>query len=240
MARRSPIFSKYAAGFDASGSWSLLLCIGVFPFGVFPFGISPNWRDARDPEEYLPAIRGTGHGIEEQSMSSASRLHDLLEHLALIGLLLSCSASAATQSVIANVAFDVPLSLVRDSDINFGSLKSTTSGTYVIDTNGRVTPSSGGVLVGGTPTPGQFTITGSATQGISIGTSAFTADRGVTLSAATCNYDGTLIANCDGAGLPAPGGTGKVLKLGATITADGTQAAGTTAAPAFVLSVVYD
>jgi hypothetical protein len=163
-----------------------------------------------------------------------------LRHLVLAAALLVCSAHAATLSVTANVAFETPLTLVQDAAINFGTLKAATSGTYVIDTNGRVTPSNGGALVGGTPAPGQITITGSSTQAISIGTSAFSADRGVTLSAASCNYDGTMIANCDGAGLPAPGGPGKILKLGATITADGTQAAGTTAAPAFVLSVVYN
>jgi hypothetical protein len=171
-----------------------------------------------------------------------SCLGEVLGRAALMCLLLSGAAGAATQSVIANVAFDEPLSLVRDSDINFGILKSATSGTYVIDTSGSVQPSDGGVVIGRTAAPGQITITGSAMQTIAISTGSYAANGGVTPSAATCNYDGAYIANCDagGAGLPAPGGAGKVLKLGVKITADGTQAAGATAAPTFVLSVVYD
>lgn len=157
-------------------------------------------------------------------------------------LLVSDSVAAATQSVTANASFDVVLSLVKDSDISFGTLKAATGATYVIDANGTVTPSGAGRVVGGTPAHGQITITGSATQTIAIGTGSYTANGGVTPSAATCNYDSSLIANCDagGAGLAAPGGAGKILKLGVTIVTDGNQTAGTTAAPSFVVSVVYD
>lgn len=172
----------------------------------------------------------------------AACLKNVVGRAALSCLLLSCCASAATQSVIVNAAFDVPLSLVRNSDINFGTLKAATSGIYVIDTNGTITPSHGGAVVGGAPTPGQITITGSATQTVTIGTGSYMANGGVTPSAATCSYDGAVIVNCDagGAGLAAPGGVGKVLRLGVKITADGTQAVGATVTPAFVLSVIYN
>ena len=164
-----------------------------------------------------------------------------LGYAALAGLLVSGVAYAATQSVTANATFDSALTLTKNSDINFGTLKALTSGTYVIDTNGTVTPSAGGVIINGTPNAGQITITGSATQTVAISTGTYAANNGVTPSAATCNYNGSPIANCDtgGTGLTAPGAGGKVLKLGVQIVADGTQAAGTTAAPTFVVTVIY-
>ncbi len=159
---------------------------------------------------------------------------------ALALLLLGGVAEAASFSMTAHTAFDVPLTLVRNSEISFGSLKADTSGTYVIDTNGSVTVSGGGAVVGGTQSSGRITISGSDSQSISISTGSYSANKGVTPSTATCNYDGTAIANCDAGGTgPAPGSTGKVLKLGVTITTDGTQSPGTTATPSFVVTVVY-
>ncbi len=160
---------------------------------------------------------------------------------ALAGLLAMGGADAGTQSVTANASFEAVLTLVEDAAINFGSLKAATSGTYVIDTKGIVTASNGGVVLGGTPVHGQITISGSLNQTVAISTDTYTANGGVTPSQATCEYDGTPIANCDagGAGLPAPGNTGKVLKLGVTIDVDGTQTPGSTATPSFVVAVVY-
>lgn len=160
---------------------------------------------------------------------------------ALAGLLAIGGADAGTQSVTANASFDAVLTLVEDAMISFGSLKAETSGTYVIDTKGVVTASNGGVVLGGTPIHGQITISGSVNQTVAISTVSYTANGGVTPSRATCEYDGTPIANCDagGAGLVAPGSTGKVLKLGVTIDVDGTQTPGATATPSFMVAVVY-
>ena len=157
-------------------------------------------------------------------------------------LLLSGAAFADSQLMIARASFDVPLTLVKDSDISFGILKAATSGTYVIDTNGSVSASGGGAVVGGSGVQGQVTISGSTTQTVTISTGSYAANNGVTPSSASCNYDGAPIANCDagGAALAAPGSSGKVLKLGLTIVADGTQAAGSTAAPSFTVTVAYD
>jgi hypothetical protein len=156
-------------------------------------------------------------------------------------LLFGGIAYAASQSMTANAAFDSALTLVKDADINFGVLKAGAVGTYVIDTTGAVAASNGGQSIGGTPVAGQITITGSPTQTVAISTGSYTANAGVTPSAATCVYNSVAIANCDtgGTGLTAPGTDGKVLKLGLTINADGTQAAGSTAAPTFVVTVVY-
>jgi hypothetical protein len=157
-----------------------------------------------------------------------------------VSLLTSSGAYAATQSVTANMSFDSVLSLTKNADINFGTVKASQAGTYTISTASVVTPSGGGVVVGGTPAYGQITIVGSSSQTVAISTGTYTANNGVTPSAAMCSYDGAAASACDTplTGLAAPG-AGKVLKLGVTAAADGTQIAGSTAAPTFVVTVIY-
>lgn len=161
---------------------------------------------------------------------------------ALASSMLCGAAYAATQSVTANASFDAVLALTKNSDINFGTLKAGVVGaTYVIDTAGTVTPSNGGVVIGGSHNAADISIVGSTTQTVAISTGTYVADSGVTPSLATCKYNGVAIANCDtgGTGLTAPTGTAKHLLVGVQIDADGSQTAGTTAAPTFVVTVVY-
>lgn len=154
--------------------------------------------------------------------------------------LIAADAQAATQSVTANVTFDAALTLTKVSDINFGIVKASTAGTYVISTAGVVTPSGGGVVVGGTPAAGNITIAGSTTQTVAISTGSYVANAGVTPSAATCAYNGGASTACDTplTAQTAPG-AGKTLKLGVTAVSNGTSAAGTTAAPTFTVTVIY-
>jgi hypothetical protein len=158
----------------------------------------------------------------------------------LSSVLVSGGAYAATQSVTANMTFDTALSLTKVSDINFGLVKASTSGTYTISTAGVVTPSSGGVVIGGTPNAGNITIAGSTTQTVAINTGTYVADHGVTPSAATCAYNGGASTACDTplTAQTAPG-AGKTLLLGVTAASDGTAGAGVTAAPTFIVTVVY-
>lgn len=156
-------------------------------------------------------------------------------------LLASGGAYAATQSVTANMSFDSVLTLTKNADINFGTVRAAQIGTYTINTAGVVTPSGGGVLVAGTPAAGQITITGSGTQTLSISTGTYAVNNGVTPSAATCAYDGAAATACDTplTGLTAPGIGGRVLRLGVAAAVDGSQAVGSTAAPTFVVTVIY-
>lgn len=148
-------------------------------------------------------------------------------------------ASAATQSVTANIAFDTALSITKNSDINFGVVKALTADTYTITTAGVVTAGGGaGNILSGTPTAGNLTIVGSATQLIDISVGSYTANNGVTPSAATCAYNGGGAGACPLTGVAAPG-AGKTLLLGAQVAASGAQAAGTSAAPTFVVTVLY-
>ena len=150
------------------------------------------------------------------------------------------SAAAATQSVTANMSFETSLVLTKNADIQFGLLQAGTPGTYKLDTTGAVTTSNGGVVVGGASNAGQMTIGGSTTQAITVSTGGYVASNGVTLSSATCKYNGSTITNCDtgAAGLAAPG-AGKELKLGVTATVSGTQSVGSVATPSFTVTVIY-
>src|SRR5947209_4088357 len=85
-----------------------------------------------------------------------------------IAALASSQALAATQSVTANIAFDTPLSITKNADIQFGTVKAGVTGTYVINTAASVSASGNGVWLYGTPAAANLTIAGSTTQTISI------------------------------------------------------------------------
>lgn len=154
-------------------------------------------------------------------------------------LTLSQDASAVTQSVTANIAFDNAITLTKNADINFGIVKAATADTYTITTAGVVTAGGGaGNILGGTPAAANITIAGSATQTVAISAGSYTANNGVTPSAATCAYNGGGSAACSLTAQAAPG-AGKTLLVGVQVAASGAQAAGTSAAPTFVITVVY-
>ncbi|MGE3623110.1 MAG: DUF4402 domain-containing protein [Bdellovibrionales bacterium] len=151
---------------------------------------------------------------------------------------IASAAYAATQTVTANIKFDTPLTITKNSDINFGYVKAATAGKYVVNTAGTVTASNGGVSLGGTTQAGSLTISGSPTQAIDISAGNYVANNGVTPSAATCAYNGGPASACLLNSQPAPG-AGKTLLLGVTAAVNGTQAAGTSAAPSFDVVVNY-
>ncbi len=165
-------------------------------------------------------------------------------NLAALAAIMVLSASAATaanpQSVTANIAFETPLTITKNNDINFGMVQAAQAGTYTIDTVGTVTASGGGVSLGGTQNAGNLTIAGSATQTIDILADNYAANGGVTPSAATCAYSGGAAAACSLTTQTAPGAGGRTLLVGVQVVADGTQAAGATAAPTFDVTVSYN
>lgn len=163
--------------------------------------------------------------------------------LALAGIVATATgAYAAVQQVTGTIAFDNAITITKNSDINFGIVLANTADSYTITTAGVVSAAGGAThLIGGTTAAGNLTIKGSATQTISIQTGGYTAASGVTPSAATCSYGGAAAVACDTAqtGLAAPTAAGTTLLLGLTVAADGTQAAGSTAAPTFNVTVIY-
>jgi len=152
-------------------------------------------------------------------------------------LLISADAMAATQSVNANLSFDTPLTLTKNSDISFGTVQAGLAATYTIDTTGTLT-TSGGTYLYGTKSAGSITVAGSASQTINISVGGYTANNGVTPSNATCAYNGGSAGSCTINAAAAPG-TGKNLLIGVDAAVDGTQAAGSSAAPSFTVTVVY-
>jgi Domain of unknown function (DUF4402) len=170
-------------------------------------------------------------------MRSDTTIRHLITGISVVALLGS-NAFAATQSVTASVAFDTPLTINKVADIEFGTVKGGVSGTYTINTGATISTGGSAVWLSGTPAAGNLSIVGSATQTIAISVGSYNADHGVTPGSATCAYNGGGAGACSLSGQAAPGG-GKTLLLGVTATVDGSQAAGDTAAPTFVVTVVY-
>jgi hypothetical protein len=139
----------------------------------------------------------------------------------------------------ASIGFDVGLALNKNSDINFGTVTAANASTYRISTAGAVSTVSGsGTQIYGTTSAGSITISGSSSDTITISAGSYTANNGVTPSNATCSYNGSAATPCPVTG--APPGAGTPLLIGVDVAADGTQAAGSTAAPTFVMSVTYN
>ena len=169
-------------------------------------------------------------------MKKANFLAFALGAAALLG---ASQAWAATQSVTANIAFDSPVTLTKTADINFGTETAANASTYRISTAGAVTTTVGtGAYLYGATNAGSITIAGPAADTLTISVGGYTANNGVTPSNASCAYNGgAAVTPCSYAAAVAPG-AGKTLLLGVDVTADGTQAAGTTAAPTFTVTVV--
>jgi hypothetical protein len=154
-------------------------------------------------------------------------------------LLGASQAGAATQSVTANIAFDAPLTLTKTADINFGTVTANNASTYRFGAVSGLTVIAGtGLPLYGTASAGSITIAGSVADTLAISVGGYTANNGVTPSNASCAYNGgAQVTPCSYAAAAAPG-AGKTLLLGVDVAADGTQAAGTSAAPTFTVTVV--
>lgn len=170
----------------------------------------------------------------------------LMAASAMITGALTQAALADVQTVTANIAFLDTLTLTLNADINFGTVQANRVGDYTIDaTTATVTTPAfpgpnNGLLVDQTlAEAGDITITGVGSIDISVG--AYTANLGVTPSAATCKYGIDPEVPCTDASLTtatAPG-AGTNLLLGVTVHADGTQNTATSAAPTFDVTVVF-
>ncbi len=147
-------------------------------------------------------------------------------------------AQAGTLSTTCNIGVDVALSITLNSHINFATVKAGTADTYTISTAGAVSHAGSGAELYGTPAAGNLTIVGSTTRTINISAGNYGSNNGVTLQSATCDYNSGGSGTCALNGVAAPG-AGKTLLLGVQAVVDGTQTAGTSAAPTFDVTVVY-
>lgn len=156
-----------------------------------------------------------------------------------ISVFIPAVSYSATQSVTANIAFDTALTLTKNNNISFGTVKAATSGTYTVSTASAISAGSGGVVLYGTPAAGSITIAGSTTQTINVAAQNLGTDSGVQITATTCNYNSGGSGSCTIASGAAPG-AGKTLLVGATVSVDGSQSAGSTAAPTLDIVVNYN
>ncbi|MEZ0223634.1 MAG: DUF4402 domain-containing protein [Alphaproteobacteria bacterium] len=161
--------------------------------------------------------------------------------VAVIALVMVPDAWSATQSVTANIRFDTPLNLNKTADIDFKSVTAGQANTYTISPTGTTSVSGGGsgAFLFGTPNAASITISGSTTQTLNISAAGYTANNGVTPANATCKYGAAAAGSCTIPAGAAPGAS-TVLLVGADAVVDGTQAGGTTAAPTFTLTIVYN
>jgi hypothetical protein len=168
-------------------------------------------------------------------MKTAQFLALALGTAALLGV---SQVRAATQSVFAFIAFDTPLTLTKNADINFGTMTASNASTYRITTAGVITTTVGtGAYLYGATNAGSITIVG-GTDTLAISVGGYTVNNGVTPSNASCAYNGgAAVTPCSYAAAVAPG-AGKTLLLGVDVAADGTQAPGAFAAPTFTVTVV--
>jgi uncharacterized protein DUF4402 len=200
----------------------------IHPYGLIVRHIPPHAYDPTNPEDKLRRDK--------------MKINKATTAFFLGSVLLSGAAFATTpvtQNVTANLAFDAPLTITKNSDIDFGLLQAATSATYVITPAGGLS-NTGGAYLGGSPHAGNLTIKGSASQVINISTGNYVANNGVTPSVATCAYGTGSAVPCTLTSQAAPTSTGTTLLLGLTASANGSQAAGTTAAPTFDVTVNYN
>lgn len=149
-------------------------------------------------------------------------------------------AFAATQNFQSHILFSGPLTLTKIRNLDFGIVKALQSGTYILSTSGTVTPSNGGITLGGNPHAGELFLTGSIVRSLHISTSNFVSHNGVTPYNPTCSYNGSPEVLCNTLVNASPPAAGKTLRLGLTLLVNGTQAPDTTAKPSFNVNVIYN
>jgi hypothetical protein len=167
--------------------------------------------------------------------------------IALLGTTAIATGSYADfKTVAANISFDYAVVLTKNADIQFGTVAAGTVESYTITTAGAVTAqgSSNNVLYG-TTAAGNILVQGSTTQTVAISIGNEVSNNGVDIHAGseTCSYGGGASSPCGTTAMTAqaaPGQTpGKTLLLGVRVDADGSQVAGSSAAPHFDVTVVY-
>lgn len=157
--------------------------------------------------------------------------------------LIGSTAYAVSQSVSATVKFATPITLTKNSDINFGTV-GTGAQTFKINTTGTVTAIGAGTAqpLGGATTASNITIKGSPTQTINVNVNGYGSQSGVTLQNANCRYDTGTEALCSAASFDSltPNPAGKILYLGVEAVADGSQIDNQQVTTTFNVDVIYN
>jgi hypothetical protein len=160
---------------------------------------------------------------------------------ALLGLMLATAASATTEPVTAEVEFVAAVLIAETNALQYGLLDVTMLNleTVVVAPDDTVTDANNNVQ-GGTQASGKFNVTAANGKGLTIQIQNVNtpAGSGYALGTWQCDYDAGADGDC-GAGMNVTAGAGaKVVRVGATLTGDGTATAGIKNST-FDLVVVY-
>ena len=143
-------------------------------------------------------------------------------------LMAATTASAAVESVNANVEFVAPITLSEVNPLAFGLLDAAlaASETIIISPTDGVSGTGTGRIVGGVREAAELTVAATASQPITIVVDNISSGAGYVLSAPTCKYDGGSDTACGGAGMSASSGASTSLLVGATLTGNGSASVG--------------
>lgn len=139
----------------------------------------------------------------------------------------SMAVAANPEPVVAEVTFVDPVTITETNALQFGLLDAglESGEAVVIAPDGTVTDADNRV-VGGSQAAAELTVTASAAQAITILIDTVASGSGYTLGTFVCSYDGGADTACDGAGYSQTSVASAFLNVGATLTGDGTAAAG--------------
>jgi hypothetical protein len=148
---------------------------------------------------------------------------------ALMGTMLATIANAANpENVVAQVKFADPITIVEDSPMQFGVLDVNLANTetIILAPDDGVTGTGTARIFGIAPLAADLTITASASVGINILVDNVTTGTGYGLTVWKCEYDVQAETACDGTGWNVTSVASGALRVGVTLTGDGTAVAG--------------
>ncbi len=146
---------------------------------------------------------------------------------ALMGLMLANVSYATLEVVTAEVTFAGAISFTPVNQLQYGVIDEALNlETIIIATDDGVTGTGLSLIIGGTRLAADLTITATAGPTLSILVNNILPGAGYTLTAFICKYAAEADTACDVGGYTATAVAGGTLKIGATLTGDGSATAG--------------
>ena len=148
---------------------------------------------------------------------------------ALMSLMLATGANAANpENVAAEVTFVAAITVTGVNPLQFGLLDVAlaASETIIVAPDDGVTGTGTGRIIGSVPLAADLTITATSGVTINILVDNVTTGTGYGLTAWMCEYDAQAETACDGAGWNVTSVASGALRVGVTLTGDGTAVAG--------------
>lgn len=158
---------------------------------------------------------------------------------AFVGLMLATVSQAATESVVAQVTFADPVTIVENGSLRYGVIDQVLNLEVITIAPDSSTSGSGVPLIlGGTQAAADLTVTASNPQNISIQVGSIIDGAGYALSAFTCKYNNGSDTACQAAPYNTASVASATLLIGATLTGDNLAVVGT-ADGSFIVTITY-